>query len=181
MMAGRAGSYPEKAWHSSRRWLGHARRWLPSAVLLPVCLYVLARRGAVAGVDQLNFLIHEAGHLLFFALGDLWHAAGGTLMQVLVPALLVGHFWRFGLPLGVQVSLLWLGQNALDVSTYAADARTQTLALLPGRSHDWAHLLDRLDLLAYDALIAYLFCVGAMLCFIAAVVWPLWRPAEASA
>lgn len=152
----------------------HPRRWLPSLVLLPVCLYFVLNRSAGVFLDPLNVLIHEAGHLCFFFLGESLHAAGGTLMQMLLPATLVFHFWQYHTRLGMQVSLLWLGQNFLNISVYAADARVQSLDLLNGRTHDWSYLLDRLGLLEYDLVFAYLGCFFALMAFIALLALPLY-------
>ncbi len=152
----------------------HPRRWLPSLVLLPVCLYFVFNRSAGVFLDPLNMLIHEAGHLCFFFLGDGLHAAGGTLMQILLPATLACHFWQYHSRLGMQVSLLWLGQNFLNISVYAADARVQGLDLLGGRTHDWSYLLDRFGLLEYDLVFAFFFCFLALMTFMALLALPFY-------
>jgi len=148
------------------------RAWLPTLVLLPFTGYFLLQRSHGVFLDPLNMLIHEAGHLCFFFFGDALHAAGGTLMQVLLPVTLAYHFWQYHSRLGMQVSFLWLGQNCLNISVYAADARIQGLDLLLGRKHDWSFLLGRLGLLDYDQLFAFFFCFCAMLSFIALLVLP---------
>lgn len=149
------------------------RPWLPSLILLPFCGYFLSRHGDAVFVDQLDMLIHEAGHLCFYFLGDILHAAGGSLMQIVLPMTLAFHFWQYHARMGMQVSLLWLGQNFLDVSVYAADARIQELDLMSGRMHDWSYLLGKFGLLEYDQLFAFLFCFLAMLSFIAMLMIPL--------
>lgn len=148
------------------------RAWLPTLVLLPVCLYEAVSRGEPGLLDGLNLLIHEAGHLCFYFLGETMHAAGGTLMQLILPAAIAVHFWQYRSVLGMQVGLLWLGENCLDVSVYVADARVQELLLLPGRQHDWHFLLDAFGLLAYDQTIAYFFCVAAVLTFMVLLALP---------
>jgi hypothetical protein len=45
-------------------------------------------------VDSLDLPIHEAGHPLFGFFGEFIGFAGGTLMQLLVPAVFLGYFWR---------------------------------------------------------------------------------------
>ncbi len=181
MLQGKTGSYNTKAvllpaGRAPRAAALHRpwKAWLSSLALLPVCCYFLAGRGDALPLDTLNLLVHEAGHLCFFFLGEFWHAAGGSIMQVLLPAVLAGHFWQYDSPLGVQVSLLWLGQNALNVSVYAADARAQDLALMAGREHDWHHLLASLGLLDYDRAVAFLFCYVAMVSFIALLTLPFY-------
>ncbi len=180
MLQGKTGSYNTKAvllpaGRAPRAAALHRpwKAWLSSLALLPVCCYFLAGRGDALPLDTLNLLVHEAGHLCFFFLGEFWHAAGGSIMQVLLPAVLAGHFWQYDAPLGIQVSLLWLGQNALNVSVYAADARAQDLALLSGRQHDWHHLLAQIGLLDYDRAVAFVFCYVAIVSFIALLLLPL--------
>lgn len=155
--------------------LERVRTWGPTfLVLLPLCLYYTTSRGEPGMVDHLNLLIHEAGHLCFYFLGEAMHAAGGTLMQLLLPAVIAWHFWQYRSVLGMQVGLLWLGQNSLAVSVYVGDARVQELALLTNREHDWTYLLTRFDLLPYDQLIAYGFCVGALICFMGLLMLPFY-------
>lgn len=150
------------------------KKWVPSLVLLPLCLYFVFQRSDRVFLDPLNMLIHEAGHLCFFFLGHSLHAAGGTLMQILLPATLALHFWQYHSRLGVQVSLLWLGQNFLTISVYAADARVQGLDLLAGRTHDWSYLLGRFGLLEYDFVFAFLSCVFALMTFMALLALPFY-------
>ena len=154
------------------------KAWFPSLVLVPVCLYFVLNRGDGTFLDPLNMLIHEAGHLCFFFLGDSLHAAGGTLMQILLPATLALHFWQYHSRLGMQVALLWLGQNFLNISVYAADARVQVLDLLAGRTHDWSYLLDRLGLLEYDLVVAYLSCFFALMTFMALLALPFYMEVD---
>lgn len=150
------------------------QRWLSTLALLPVCLYLCARRGEPQVLDLLNLLVHEAGHFCFYFFGDTMHAAGGTLMQVLLPAAIVLHFRQYYSRLGMQIGLLWLGQNCLNISVYVQDARVQELILLPGRKHDWHYLLGQMGGLEYDGFIAYLFCVASLLCFLSLLVMPFY-------
>ena len=103
---------------------------------------------------------------------------GGTLMQILLPATLAFHFWQYHSRLGIQVSLLWLGQNFLNISVYAADARVQGLDLLGGRTHDWSYLLDRLGLLEYDLVFAFFFCFLALMTFMALLALPFYMEVD---
>ena len=45
-------------------------------------------------MDSVDLAIHEAGHPLFGIFGEFIGYAGGTLMQLLVPAVFLGYFWR---------------------------------------------------------------------------------------
>ena len=96
-------------------------------------------------------------------------------MQVILPAIVACHFYQYRSLLGIQVSLLWLGQNLLNISVYAADARAQELSLLVNRKHDWHHLLEQTGLPAYDQVFAYGFCVLAMLTFIGLLALPFFE------
>ena len=151
------------------------RAWLPSLLFVPVCLYLLAHRGEYLWVDSLNVLIHEAGHLLFSGLPEVWHAAGGSLLQVLLPAALVAHFRWYRVPWGERLSLAWLGQNFLCLSVYAADAQTQALALQGGTTHDWAYLLGQAGMLDFDGAIAGFFGLLALVSFAAVLLLPIIR------
>jgi hypothetical protein len=59
----------------------------------------------------------------------------------------------------MQFSLLWLGQNLINISVYAADAQARRLPLLGGNKvyHDWHYLLNEIGLLQYDAEVGYFF------------------------
>lgn len=156
----------------------HLREWMSSVVLLPVCCYFALNRGEFTLIDNADLVIHEAGHFFFRFFGRFMLYAGGTLMQILLPSLLVWHFWRHQYRVGVQVSMLWLGQNLINISVYAADARARRLPLLGGDAgeHDWWNMLRMVDLLAYDQAIGTLFFVLAIGVFAALLAVPrfLW-------
>lgn len=75
---------------------------------------------------------------------------------------------------GIQIALVWLGQNALYVSTYAADAQERALPLITQdpSTHDWWMLLRTADLLAYDDTIGFVFLGLALLAFGTALLLP---------
>ncbi len=111
----------------------------------------------------INLPFHEAGHVLFRPLGTFMTSLGGTLGQLLIPAicgivLLVKTRDAFG----AAVSLWWFGENFLDIAPYINDAQAGELPLLGGNFghsapygfHDWAYLLTESGLLAYDHTIA---------------------------
>lgn len=107
-------------------------------------------------LDHLDLAIHEAGHPLFAIFGEFPAVAGGTLLQLLVPAAFVGYFWWTGQRWSAFVVLLWLAQSLFNVARYAADARAQLLPLVGGEYviHDWGWMLSRLHLLAEDQQVA---------------------------
>ena len=92
-------------------------------------------------------VFHEAGHAIFSPFGQWPLVAGGTLMQLLMPAVMGVALWRtnrdaFGAVLGVW----FFGVSLLDIAPYAYDALKPSLTLLNGKvgneeSHDWIFLL----------------------------------------
>ena len=107
-------------------------------------------------LDDLNLAVHEAGHMVFSAFGEMMTILGGSLFQVLVPAVFVAYFARTRQRYAAAVTLSWVGVNLLNVARYIGDARAQELPLLGGEDsiHDWWYLLINWDLLPSDLTIA---------------------------
>ena len=101
-------------------------------------------------LDGIDLAIHETGHLVFAAFGEVIHAAGGTLFQLIVPAVFLGYFWRRADRHSASVCLWWIAQNMWNISVYVRDARVQELPLVGGGEHDWAFLLGHFGVLAHD-------------------------------
>ena len=97
----------------------------------------------------MNLAFHEAGHVFLSMFPRFIHFAGGTLFQLLVPAVCLVHLLRRGANLGWQLCLFWLGENLLNISIYAGDAVKQELPLVGGGEHDWTYLLTELGLIAH--------------------------------
>lgn len=152
------------------------KRWVPSIIILPIAVYWCANRGEYGLMDNIDLVIHEAGHLFFSLFGKFIYTLGGTLMQIIIPAIIAGFFFRNEYRTGVQFALLWLGQNFINISVYAADARAQKLPLLGGNKvyHDWHYLLNETGLLQLDQEVGYFFFSVAILLFIVAVLMPLF-------
>ena len=104
--------------------------------------------------------------------------AGGTLLQLIVPILLVVGFLRGGYRPGVQFSLFLLGHSLLNVSVYAQDARTQMLPLVGGRHarHDWNWMLNTMGLLPWDQFIGWFFVGLAVVVFAVMILTPKAMP-----
>ena len=98
-------------------------------------------------------IFHEAGHVIFRPLGEWMGVLGGTLGQLLMPALLVGALlWKNRDPFGAAIGLWLFGVSVLDVAPYMYDALEPQLTLLGGGTgndsfHDWIYLFDSVDLL----------------------------------
>ncbi len=151
------------------------KRWIPSLIILPIAVYWCFNRGNYGLIDNVDLLIHEAGHVFFSLFGKFIYTLGGSSMQIIIPSIIAGFFFRNNYRTGVQVALLWLGQNFINISVYAADASAQKLPLLGDNRvyHDWHYLLNTLGLLEFDMEIGYLFFGVAVLIFIVALLMPL--------
>jgi len=151
------------------------KRWIPSVIILPIAAYWCYNRGDYGMIDNADLVIHEAGHLFFMFFGKFIYTLGGTLMQIILPSIIAWYFFRNNYRTGVQFGLLWLGQNFINISVYAADARAQKLPLLGGNKvyHDWHYLLKTSGLLDFDTGIGYIFFGVAVLIFLAVVLMPL--------
>jgi hypothetical protein len=106
-------------------------------------------------LDFANLIFHEAGHVLFMFFGTFLHVLGGSLLQILIPAVVIVTFWRQGDRFAAGFGIFWLGQSTINLSYYIADARAQQLPLLAGdpSGHDWTWLLSKMNLLHADTLI----------------------------
>ncbi len=88
-------------------------------------------------VDIIDLFIHEGGHFVFGFLGRVIYFMGGSLMQVVLPALTVWVFLKSGFRTLIA-TLYWLGQNLVNVSVYIADAPYKRLPLISDSAiHDW--------------------------------------------
>ena len=103
-------------------------------------------------LDDVNLAVHEAGHVLFSLFGDIPGVLGGSLFQVMIPAIFAGYFFRSGQRFSGAMTLAWVAQSMVNVAVYIRDARAQDLPLLGGENsiHDWWYLLINWDLLRYD-------------------------------
>ena len=135
-------------------------------------------------IDGVNLVIHEAGHLIFRPLGEFMTIAGGSLFQVLVPAIFAGYFYFNKKQFSSALVLFWVGASLLNVSVYAADSVLMQLPLLGGDNsiHDWNYMLDRLSLLRSTGAIAMAIRAFGTLTIIFATIWALYtarRPSDA--
>lgn len=151
------------------------KKWFVSLLLIPIGIYIVWNRGHYGLIDNADLVIHEAGHLVFMLFGRFIYTLGGTLMQIILPSIIAGFFFIKSYRTGVQAGLLWLGQNLINISVYAADASAMKLPLLGGHKvyHDWNYILGQLNMLDYDAEAGYFFVGLAALVFLAAVLMPL--------
>ena len=102
-------------------------------------------------LDFVNLAFHEAGHMILGFLPRFVMMLGGTIFQLLIPAVCLVHLKLRGSNLGWQLCLFWIGENLLNISIYAGDAINQVLPLVGGGEHDWTYLLTETGLIAHPA------------------------------
>lgn len=111
-------------------------------------------------LDMVDLPIHETGHLIFSPLGQFIGVAGGSLFQIVLPAIFVGYFVWNQKPYSAAMVLFWVGQSIQNVFVYAKDAVVQQLVLTSGMTgsegsfHDWNFLLTETGLIGQTTLVA---------------------------
>lgn len=127
-------------------------------------------------LDMVDLPIHETGHLLFRPFGEFMMVAGGTLFQLILPAIFVGYFVWNEKPYSASIVLFWVGQSFINVYIYAADAVKMQLVLTSGLTgsegsfHDWNHMLTALGLINSTPTVAGLIRLLGTLTILSAVV-----------
>lgn len=120
-------------------------RWarLATTVLLGLWGWAVIRDPSETVLHNLTLPIHETGHMVFMAFGELMHAAGGSLFQILFPLVFAVYFYMKGDRHAATIPLWFAGVSAADVVPYIKDAPYGDLALIGGE-HDWAFILGEL-------------------------------------
>ncbi len=118
-------------------------------------------------IDNINLIIHEAGHSVFIFFGDFINILSGSLFQILFPFVFVLYFYKKQEYFSASLLLFWVGQNIINVSVYASDAQTMQLPLLGGE-HDWNYLLQTTGLLGYTNMIgSSMYAIGVIVIVLA--------------
>ncbi len=154
---------------------------LAFAILLTIYfLWIAATPMEGSFLDLVDLPIHETGHLVFRPFGEFMMVAGGSILQVVFPAVFVGYFvWHFK-HYSAAVTLFWVGQSVINVYIYAADAKVMQLVLLGGFTgsegsfHDWNFMLDRLGLLESTQILSGLIRAIGTLTIIAAAILSIY-------
>ena len=165
----------------SVRLAGAAGRGVGLVILMVLAWKALAQGltfqgGGVLGfIHGVDLVFHEAGHVIFGFFGEFLAVLGGSLNQVLIPAIATGAFLRTRQWASAAVTLFWTGQSLTDVAIYAADGRARALPLLAeGLIHDWHYILGRLGLLESAQTVGRaIFGVGALTMLAALVLLAL--------
>jgi len=162
--------------------------WLRCALLATFAVWglrliALDHRSGEIGSSFLHgplLVFHEAGHVLFRPGGEWLSVLGGTLGQLLMPAVIVAAFLLKNRdPFGAAIGLWLLGVSLLDVAPYVHDALAPSLVLLSGETgeaggHDWIYLLSSMGLLERAPLLgAFVHRLGALV-VLTALGWAMW-------
>jgi len=131
-------------------------------------------------LDNVHLPIHEAGHLLFGYLGDTAGLWGGTLLQLLVPALLAASFAVKRELLGTTFCVIAFFHSLTGIATYMIDALRLELPLVTvgavadESQHDWVNIFTRLGVLPHAIQIGNTVRLIAWCGMLAAVAWLAW-------
>lgn len=157
-------------------WLEIVKQWISPIIILPIVIYLIKNDGKIFVIDYINILIHEGGHGIFKIFGRFIYTLGGTIAQIVIPGMFVFYYSLKKKSAPLQLSLIWLGQNLINISIYASDARTQKLPLIGGNKvyHDWAYLLNEVGLMDYDQAIGMMFYSLAIASFIISLLIPFF-------
>ncbi len=100
-------------------------------------------------IDNVDLIIHEAGHWIFIFFGRFISILGGSLTQVAIPVMFALYFLIKKDFYSVSILTMWVGYNIVNVSIYMADSIKMALPLLGGESsiHDWNYIFSALHIL----------------------------------
>ena len=129
-----------------------------------------AASGVLGFIHMIDLVFHEAGHVIFGLFGRFLGVLGGSLNQVLIPAVCTAYFLWHGRRAAAAVTLFWTGESVVDVAIYVADGRDMKLPLLAdGLTHDWNWILSELSLRNQAGPIGRVVFVAGVLVMLAAL------------
>lgn len=122
---------------------------------------------------------HESGHIIFSPFGRFIQVLGGTLGQLIMPAVCLAVLLiRTRDAFGAAVAQWWLAVSFMDIAPYINDARSLELILLGGVTgkdvadyHDWEYILRSLGILRMDHALACLVQGIGVLFMVTALLW----------
>lgn len=144
-------------------------------------LYLIKSSGQLTLVDNVHLPIHEAGHLFFSYFGETLHLWGGTIFQLLIPALLAWYFAAQEQLPGTVFCLIALFHSLLGVAIYMSDAIVRQLPLVTvgavadESDHDWYNIFGRLGILPHAVQIGSFTRMVAWCGLLATLAWFCWR------
>ncbi len=130
-------------------------------------------------MHKVDLVFHEAGHVIFMPFGRFMSILGGSLLQLLMPLIVLFTFLiKNHNPFAASVGLWWTGQNLIDLAPYIDDAIDQKLILLGGRTgadapgnHDWGNIFIELDMLEKHRQIASFADNSGTIIILLAIIW----------
>ena len=144
-------------------------------------IYLAAHYSELTWLDNVHLPIHEGGHLLFGWFGTTLGVWGGTILQLLVPALLVATFAFRADLLGTTFCAVGFFHSLSGVATYMIDALRRELPLVTvgapadEAEHDWVHIFGDLGVLRHAIQIGSATRLVAWVGFLATLAWFSWR------
>jgi hypothetical protein len=144
-------------------------------------LYLAAHVSRPTLLDNVHLVVHEGGHLLFRWFGEKPELWGGTILQLLVPALLtVAFLVRGDLP-GTAFCAFGFFHSLAGVAMYMIDALVRSLSLVtvggsPDEAqHDWVQIFSDLGVLPRAIQIGNTVRVIAWCGMLGTLIWFGWR------
>lgn len=161
--------------------------WARAGLLLLVTLWGLRLIWLDHRTGEMNssflhgplLIFHEAGHVIFRLLGEFMMVLGGTLGQLLMPAIMTVALLKSRDPFGAAIGLWLVGVSLLDVAPYVYDALHPQLVLLGGHTgeqggHDWMYLLGETGLIKRAQGLGWLVHKLGALVMLSAIAWAAW-------
>jgi len=149
--------------------------WLGFYVLL--LIYLAAHHSELTLLDNVHLPVHEGGHLLFGWFGATFGLWGGTILQLVAPALLVTAFVvRADLP-GTTFCAIAFFHSLTGVATYMIDALRRELPLVTvgvpadEAEHDWVHIFGDFGVLPHAIQIGTAVRVIAWIGLLGTLAW----------
>jgi len=133
-------------------------------------------------MHNIDLVFHEAGHVIFRLFGNFMAILGGSLLQLIIPLLVMLTFiFKHRDNFAASIGLWWLAQSMMDLVPYISDARAQEMWLLGGVQgkdipgiHDWNNILSRLGLLEYDQVLSTLVMLLSIGLMLLSFMWGAW-------
>ncbi len=144
-------------------------------------LYLAVHFSQPTLLDNVHLVVHEAGHLLFGWFGATLGLWGGTILQLLVPALLAAAFVVRGDLAGATFCAFGFFHSLTGVATYMIDALLLQLPLVtvgaaPDEAqHDWVRIFTSLGVLPHAIQIGNAVRFIAWCGMLATMAWFGWR------
>jgi hypothetical protein len=168
---------PEISWQPVSR--GQFIAWSIFYALL--LLFLALNFSGMTLLDNIHLPIHEGGHLLFGWLGATPGLWGGTILQLLVPALLAMSFAVKQELTGTTFCVVFFFHSLTGVATYMIDALRLELPLVTvgavadESQHDWVNIFTSLGVLPHATQIGNTVRLVAWCGMLATVAWFGWR------